>query len=90
MKDLIEYLIKEKFESPEDNVVIYYGKKKCYAIINTTSSKYYDDTVAVSLCEESELSDVWDGIDLEKAKSLKVGETLSLENNNGSLLVRLS
>ena len=74
MKDIITK-INEGFET-EDNMIVYKGKKQCYAVINT--SEYDAPGVAVILEELDKLGEL--GYKIDK-KNVKIDGNLSSLGN---------
>ena len=86
MKDIVTK-INEGFET-EDNMIVYKGKKQCYAVINT--SEYDAPGVAVTLEELDKLEDVgFDKDEITKIKKLEVGKSLDEFKEDGVVVVRL-
>lgn len=86
MKDIVTK-INEGFET-EDNMIVYKGKKQCYAVINT--SEYDAPGVAVMLEELDKLGELgFDEDEITEVKKLNVGQSLDEFKEDGVVVVRL-
>lgn len=91
MKDLKDVILESKFENPQEDVIVYNGKNKCFAIINTSD---YDGgaagSVAVQIVENSKLADAgFDENEIKLIRKLNVGDSETKFEMDGVVVVRM-
>lgn len=91
MKNLKDTILESKFENPQEDVIVYNGKNKCFAVINTSD---YDggtaDSVAVQVVENSKLADAgFDENEIKLIRKLNVGDSETNFEMDGVVVVRM-
>jgi len=90
MKNLRDILLNENyFDNPTDNIIVYDGPGKLYAIINT-SDYSSDEGVAVMIEVDKNLSESgFSDAEISKIKALSVGESSNDFEMDGVVVVRM-
>ena len=91
MKDLKDKILESKFENPKEDVIVYNGKNKCFAVINTSD---YDGgttgSVAVQVVENSKLTDAgFTENEIKLIRKLNVGDSETKFEMDGVVVVRM-